>query len=71
MSSIKERKIALNIVLQQKLNQVRQIERQRNEITTEIIQIQGKLDLLNELEKEEIKEVKKEEPKKTKVEVIK
>ena len=56
MTSIQERKKALEIVYQQKIEQLRQIESQRNELTTEIVQIRGKLDLLKELELESIKE---------------
>ena len=63
MSKIIERKKTLEVVLQQKMNQLQQIETARNGLVTEIVQIQGKLELLNELEHESSVETKKEENK--------
>ena len=63
MSKIVERKKTLEVVLQQKMNQLQQIETARNGLVTEIVQIQGKLELLNELEHESSVETKKEENK--------
>ncbi len=69
MLKIIERKKALEAVLQQKANELQQLETARNNLVTEIVQIQGKIGLLNELEKEEESsstdkpEVKKEDSK--------
>ncbi len=52
---IKERKKALENILQQKMTEMQALETQRNNIVTEIVKIQGKIDLLNELETEEKK----------------
>ena len=52
MSKLKERKQALEAVRQQKMNELQQLEAARNNIVTELVQIQGKLELLNELEHE-------------------
>jgi len=50
--NIIERKKALEAVLQQRSSQLQALESQKNSIVTEIIKIQGKLELLNELEHE-------------------
>ncbi len=61
MTSIQERKKALEIIFLQKIEQLRQLETQRNELSTEIVRLQGKLDLLKELEIESIKEKREQE----------
>ena len=68
MTKISERKKALEAVLERKINELQQIVNQsqqielaRNNVTTEIVGLRGKLDLLNELEKEEKKEEEKKE----------
>jgi hypothetical protein len=50
-----ERRQALETILQQKLNEIQLLDTQKNALITEIIKIQGKLDLLKELEIEEKK----------------
>ena len=66
MINIIERKKALEAVLLQRLDTLKQLETQRNALVTEIVQLQGKIDLLNELEREsseklpEVKEENKE-----------
>lgn len=50
--NIIERRKALEAVRQQKINQVQQLETTRNNLLTDIVQIEGKLDLLKELENE-------------------
>ena len=52
MKSMQERKKALEAMLNQKIALVKQIETKRDEIITEVVRIQGKLELLNELERE-------------------
>lgn len=52
MQNIIERKKTLEALLQQRLAQIQQIEAQKNEVITDAVKIQGKLDLLKELEKE-------------------
>jgi len=47
---IEERTKALNTLLEQKLTFLQQLEAQRNQLTTEIVQLQGKLELLKELQ---------------------
>ena len=47
-----ERKKALEAVLRQKTIQLQASETQRNALVTEMVQIQGKLELLDELEHE-------------------
>ena len=64
MKNIIERKKALEAVLQQKMNQLQQAEAVRNSLTTNIVQLQGKLELLKELELEFSETNKKEESKK-------
>ncbi len=61
MTPIQERKKALAIIFLQKIEQLRQLETQRNELSTEIVRLQGKLDLLKELEIESIKEKREQE----------
>ena len=63
MTKIIERKKALEAVLQQKMNELQQLEAARNNIVTEVVQIQGKIELLKELEHESSVENKKEEVK--------
>ncbi|MCP6727607.1 MAG: hypothetical protein KJI69_06370 [Patescibacteria group bacterium] len=63
MTKISERKKALEAVLEQKIKDLQQIEAARNSTVTEIVQIQGKIELLNELEHESSEENKKEEVK--------
>ena len=69
MLKIIERKKALEAILRQKGAELQQIETARNNLVTEIVQIQGKLELLKELELEGEKssedkpEVKKEDSK--------
>jgi len=52
MQNIQERKKTLETLLQQRLAQIQQIDAQKNEIITDAVKIQGKLDLLKELEHE-------------------
>lgn len=58
MTKIIERKKALEAMLQQKMNEIQQIEDARNNTVTLIVQIRSKLELLSELEREEAKEEK-------------
>lgn len=53
MTNLLERKKTLEGFLQQKVSEFQNIENLRNKLTTEIIELKGKLDLLNELIKEE------------------
>lgn len=52
MQNIQERKQALESLLQQRLSQLQQLDAQKNEIATDAIKIQGKLEILKELEYE-------------------
>ena len=52
MQNIQERKKTLEALLQQRLAQIQQIDAQKNEIITDAVKLQGKLDLLKELENE-------------------
>jgi hypothetical protein len=52
MLNLTERRKTLEVIMQQKLTQLNQTEEQRNKLTTEIVEIRGKLGLLAELEKE-------------------
>ncbi|MFA5396035.1 MAG: hypothetical protein WC346_08520 [Methanogenium sp.] len=52
---IKERKKALETLMQKKVIEMQSLETQKNNVVTEIVKIQGKIDLLNELETEEKK----------------
>jgi len=52
MQNIQERRKTLETLLQQKLAQIQQIDAQKNEIITDAVKLQGKLDLLKELENE-------------------
>jgi len=52
---IKERKKALENLMQRKVVEMQTLETQKNNVVTEIVKIQGKIDLLNELETEEKK----------------
>jgi len=54
--NIIERKKALEVLLQQKTAEAQTLEAQRNNTVTEIVKIQGKLELLKELEIEEKKQ---------------
>ena len=54
--NIIERKKALEVLLQQKTAEAQTLESQRNNTVTEIVKIQGKLELLKELEIEEKKQ---------------
>ncbi len=64
MSNIKERKKALEAILEQKIPLLQQIETQRNNLVTEIVQIQGKIELLVELEHESSNESSEKEEEK-------
>jgi TolA-binding protein len=68
MTSIQERKKALETVFLQKIGQLKQLETQKNELSTEIVRLQGKLDLLKELEIENMKEKNEEQEQNAKVE---
>lgn len=63
MIKINERKKTLEVVLEQKTKHLQQIEAVRNSTVTEIVQLQGKIELLNELEHESSVVDKKEEKK--------
>ena len=52
MQNIQERRKTLETLLQQRLAQIPQIDAQKNEIITDAVKLQGKLDLLKELENE-------------------
>ena len=52
MQNIQERRKTLETLPQQKLAQIQQIDAQKNEIITDAVKLQGKLDLLKELENE-------------------
>jgi len=52
MQNIQERRKTLETLLQQRLAQIQQIDAQKNEIITDAVKLQGKLDLLKELENE-------------------
>ena len=62
--NIKERISALEILRHQKLLQAQELENSKNEVLTEIVKIQGKLEILKEMdlaldantEKQEIEE---------------
>lgn len=54
-TTIKERSIAIDTLLKQKIAILQQLEEQRNQLTTEIVQLQGKSELLRELQSEEEK----------------
>jgi hypothetical protein len=54
MATIKERKEALLALQDQKFRQIKQIDKQKNQVITELVEINGKLDLLEELEKESL-----------------
>jgi hypothetical protein len=80
MATIKERKEALLALQDQKFKQIKQIDKQKNQVITELVEINGKLDLLEELEKEslqaaknieQVSESKKEEVPEVKVEKVK
>jgi len=65
--NIEERKKNLEVLLQQKTLQIQALETERNKTLTEIVKIQGKLDLLKELALEQEKKIEKKEiDKKTK-----
>lgn len=51
--NIKDRKTALTILVQQKRAFLNEIENRRQVLITEIVHMEGKLELLAELEKEE------------------
>lgn len=52
MNNIIERKKTLEVMLSQRMNALRQSEDERNKLVTEIVQLQSKIELLNELERE-------------------
>jgi hypothetical protein len=52
MTSIQERKKAIEAILKQRLLQIKELDKEKNKLITEVVQIQGKLELLNELEHE-------------------
>ena len=52
MQNIQERRKTLETLLQQRLAQIQQIDAQKNEIITDAVKLQGKLDLLKELANE-------------------
>lgn len=53
MTNLLERKKTLEGLIQRKVVEFQNIETLRNKLTTEIIELKGKVDLLNELIKEE------------------
>lgn len=59
--NIEERKKNLKVLLQQKTLQIQALETEKNKTLTEIVKIQGKLDLLQELALEEEKKIEKKE----------
>ena len=59
---MEERKTALMTLLQQKMQKEQMLTKQRNDNMTEIVKIQGQLELLKELEAELAAVAKKTEP---------
>ncbi len=59
--NIEERKKNLEVLLQQKTLQIQAMETEKNKTLTEIVKIQGKLDLLQELALEQEKKIEKKE----------
>ena len=57
-TTLEERTQALNTLLEQKVTFLQQLETQKNQLTTEIVQLQGKLELLKELQAETMPEEK-------------
>ena len=57
-TTLEERTQALNTLLEQKVTFLQQLETQKNQLTTEIVQLQGKLELLKELQAETMSEEK-------------
>ena len=63
MISYLERKKAFEVILSKRLDLLKQLNAQRDILATEIVQLQGKIDLLKELEhesSEKLPEVKEE-----------
>lgn len=58
MTNIIERKKTLEVMLQQKISKLQELEKMRNDLTTVIVQMQGKIELLNELEHEKSEDKK-------------
>jgi len=65
MINYKERKQALEQLFQQLSSRLRQLDDEKNKATTEMVQIQGKLIMLKELEKESEPKVTKANEDKT------
>lgn len=51
--NLKEKKKSLEALMQEKIQQLQKMEENRNALTTEIIELKGKLNLLTELTLEE------------------
>jgi len=68
---LQQRRLSLQNLLSEKVNQLNQIEGLRINLTNEIIEIRGKLNLLDELisqEKNEKEKIKEKEPERKSVE---
>lgn len=59
IKSLQERKKAIELQLQQKTSQLQGIENARSQLTAEVLELRGKLNLLNEL----LKEIPEDKPK--------
>jgi len=53
IQTLTEKKKVLNETLSQKVAELQQMENARNQLTTEIIELRGKINLIEELLKEE------------------
>ena len=54
MTTYNERKKALEAIKQQKMQEIQRLDNIRNGLLTEVVQIEGKLELLKELEHESL-----------------
>ena len=54
MTTYNERKKALEAIKQQKIQEIQKLDNIRNGLLTEVVQIEGKLELLKELEHESL-----------------
>ena len=56
--NLKEKKQQIQTLLQTKLDQLQKLDNIRNQLSTEVIELRGKLNLINELEKDETEQSK-------------
>jgi hypothetical protein len=59
INNILERKNSIEQIFNQKVKELQELETYKTNLTTELLQLKGKLDLLNELTKEKTKEQSK------------